>query len=138
MTSSRDQRKASRHRPELPGSRDYDVGFGKPPAATRFKPGQSGNPKGRPKVHKTLREEVLAALNRTITINDNGVRARITARRALGMTLVHKALKADNAALRALLSLLPEQETAQPLPKLESIRITFVNPDGTEVEKDRI
>ena len=27
----------------------YDVGYGKPPASTRFKPGQSGNPKGRPK-----------------------------------------------------------------------------------------
>ena len=26
-----------------------DVGYGKPPEATRFKPGQSGNPKGRPR-----------------------------------------------------------------------------------------
>jgi hypothetical protein len=25
------------------------VGYGRPPAATRFKPGQSGNPKGRPR-----------------------------------------------------------------------------------------
>ncbi|MDO8423602.1 MAG: DUF5681 domain-containing protein [Parvibaculum sp.] len=28
---------------------DEAVGYGKPPAATRFKPGQSGNPNGRPK-----------------------------------------------------------------------------------------
>lgn len=28
---------------------DYDVGYGKPPAEHRFKPGQSGNRKGRPK-----------------------------------------------------------------------------------------
>ena len=28
---------------------DYEVGFGKPPKATQFKGGQSGNPKGRPK-----------------------------------------------------------------------------------------
>ena len=27
----------------------YEVGDRKPPTATRFKPGQSGNPKGRPK-----------------------------------------------------------------------------------------
>ena len=26
---------------------DYDVGYGRPPVHTRFKPGQSGNPKGR-------------------------------------------------------------------------------------------
>ena len=27
----------------------YEVGYGKPPKATRFKPGKSGNPGGRPK-----------------------------------------------------------------------------------------
>jgi hypothetical protein len=29
--------------------RDYEVGYGKPPSATRFKKGVSGNPKGRPR-----------------------------------------------------------------------------------------
>ena len=29
--------------------RDHEVGHGKPPVHTRFKPGQSGNPHGRPK-----------------------------------------------------------------------------------------
>ena len=29
-----------------------EVGYGKPPEATRFKPGQSGNPKGRPRKAK--------------------------------------------------------------------------------------
>ena len=28
---------------------DYKVGYGKPPKASRFKPGTSGNPGGRPK-----------------------------------------------------------------------------------------
>src|SRR5205807_1912426 len=28
---------------------EYDVGFGKPPKASRFRAGQSGNPLGRPK-----------------------------------------------------------------------------------------
>jgi Family of unknown function (DUF5681) len=28
---------------------DYEVGYGKPPARSRFSKGQSGNPKGRPK-----------------------------------------------------------------------------------------
>ena len=49
----------------LPPSRDYDVGYGKPPASTRFKPGQSGNPKGRPK----------GALNRKLTL-DNAERMK--------------------------------------------------------------
>ncbi|MDB5317781.1 MAG: hypothetical protein JWO26_370 [Rhodospirillales bacterium] len=29
--------------------RNYKVGYGRPPQGTRFKKGQSGNPKGRPK-----------------------------------------------------------------------------------------
>ena len=43
-------------------SRSYEVGYGKPPIHSRFKPGQSGNPKGRPKDAKglkTLAREIL-------------------------------------------------------------------------------
>ena len=32
-----------------PAASSYEVGYGKPPAKNRFKPGQSGNPKGRPR-----------------------------------------------------------------------------------------
>lgn len=34
---------------------DYAVGYGKPRADPRFKPGRSGNPKGRPKGSKNER-----------------------------------------------------------------------------------
>ena len=39
----------------------YDVGYAKPPAERRFKPGVSGNPKGRPKGHKSARSSNLDA-----------------------------------------------------------------------------
>jgi len=32
----------------------FEVGFGKPPRSTRFKPGQSGNPNGRPRGAKNF------------------------------------------------------------------------------------
>ena len=35
--------------PLEPSETPYEVGYGRPPSATRFQPGQSGNPKGRPK-----------------------------------------------------------------------------------------
>lgn len=60
---------------------EYEVGYGKPPTHTRFKPGQSGNLQGRPKGAKNkapswgqagfdalVREEAY----RPMTINDNG------------------------------------------------------------------
>ena len=39
----------------LPETRDYEVGYAKPPQEGRFKPGRSGNPKGRPKGAKSKR-----------------------------------------------------------------------------------
>jgi Family of unknown function (DUF5681) len=37
-----------------PNPNDYKVGKGRPPLSTRWKPGQSGNPKGRPKGAKNM------------------------------------------------------------------------------------
>ena len=38
--------------------RDYEVGYAKPPKDTRFKPGQSGNPRGRPKGARNKKTEI--------------------------------------------------------------------------------
>ena len=52
--------------------KSYDVGFGKPPKNSRFKPGQSGNPKGRPKGAKGLRTELKEELSERISVTEGG------------------------------------------------------------------
>jgi len=60
---------------------DYDVGFGKPPKGSQFKPGVSGNPKGRPKWKNDgmLTDLVGKELYRAMRINQNGERISMPA-----------------------------------------------------------
>ena len=48
------------------------VGYGNPPGKSRFKPGQSGNPKGRPKQSGNIALEILAELRQPVTVGENG------------------------------------------------------------------
>ncbi len=50
----------------------YTVGRGRPPMNSRFKPGQSGNPRGRPKGAKDLRTVLDAALGERVVVMENG------------------------------------------------------------------
>jgi len=81
------------------------VGYRSPPEATRFKPGQSGNPKGRPKGAGNLGSDLAAELGEPITIREGGRERRISKQRALIKSLMAKALKGDVRATAAILAL---------------------------------
>ena len=53
-----------------PNEPDYEVGYGRPPVATRFSKGQSGNPRGRPKVTKAFGAMLHEALNKKVQVRD--------------------------------------------------------------------
>src|SRR5215831_1578815 len=84
---------------------EYDVGYRRPPKATRFKTGQSGNPKGRPRGSTNLATDLSAELNEQITVREGGQARRITKQRALIKSLTAQALKGDVRATSALLAL---------------------------------
>ena len=60
-----------------------NVGYKKPPTNTRFKKGQSGNPKGRPKKVTNMKLLIESELDRKISIKDNGEIVHTTKREAL-------------------------------------------------------
>jgi hypothetical protein len=50
----------------------YSIGFGRPPTETRFRPGHSGNPKGRLKGARNSASIVRDTLERKISITARG------------------------------------------------------------------
>ena len=89
---------------------DYEVGYGKPPRETRFKRGQSGNPRGRPPGAKNLSTLLNEALNELVVVTENGGRKRITKRRAAFKQLVNDAAKGEWRALKLLVDILQDIE----------------------------
>ncbi len=98
---------------------DYAVGYGKPPVHTRFKKGQSGNPRGRPRGPKRLVSLLLAALEKQVEVTEGGRRRKI-AKRELGIAqLADKFAKADPYATKLMLSLLLDIERRLPAEPVE-------------------
>jgi hypothetical protein len=88
--------------------RDYEVGRGKPPVHSRFKKGQSGNPRGpRP---KNLPALLVEALNEKVVVTIDGERREITKREAVATRLVNKSTGADLRATKILIDTLKDAE----------------------------
>jgi hypothetical protein len=83
----------------------YKVGYGKPPKASQFKRGKSGNPNGRPKGSLKLATDLAAELSEQITVREDGRPRRVSKQRALIKSLMAKALQGDVRANAAILAL---------------------------------
>ena len=84
---------------------DEDIGYKKPPKKHQFKPGQSGNKKGRPKGTKNLKTDLMEELAEMITIKEGGKAKKISKQRAMLKSLAVKAVQGDLRASNTLLTM---------------------------------
>ena len=78
---------------------DYEVGYGKPPRHTRFKKGQSENPKGRSKGTRNFATDVKEILLKPVVVSEGDDQKTISTQMATLMRLREKALKGDVKAI---------------------------------------
>ncbi len=86
------------------------VGYSNPPKQTRFKTGQSGNPKGRPKGTLNLATVLARTLREKVVIDENGKRKTVTKLEVAIAQLVTKATSGDGHAIRYLCQLVTSAE----------------------------
>ena len=84
---------------------EYQVGYRKPPQHSRFKKGQSGNPRGRPKGSQSAARLARRILSEKIVIKENGKRRTITRREAMLKQLANKGIMGDLRSIREVLNL---------------------------------
>lgn len=81
------------------------VGYRRPPKQHQFKPGQSGNPKGRPKGTPTLLEVMTREATKLIKIKQGDNVVSVPKLEALARRVFNKALEGDLAAARMIFQL---------------------------------
>ena len=101
--------------PEERTQSDKSAGYGKPPQASRFKKGISGNPRGRPKGSRNVAAVFAKTLREKVVINEQGQRKTITKLEAAVKQFVNQAASGNLRALQMLVTFAREAETRENL-----------------------
>jgi|GEM_PF-992464 len=81
------------------------VGYCRPPLATRFRPGTSGNPAGRARGLKSVARQISDVLTQKITVTRNNRPVRLTLQEVMFSSIAAKAAKGDLKCVAFLLTL---------------------------------
>jgi hypothetical protein len=86
------------NKPKSNSTTKTTVGYRRPPIEHQFKPGQSGNPSGRPKGARNFTSDLREELAELVSIKDGGGSFQVTRQRAIVKAVVNAALEGDQRA----------------------------------------
>ncbi len=119
-----------------------EVGYGMPPKKSQFKPGQSGNPKGRPKGAKNIKTVVEQEAYATITIKESGKTSKVTKLEALMKAMMAKGIQGDPKSAGMAWGLFKQyldhedpQAAEQAPPTEEELKVLYSHAEFLEVLK---
>ena len=111
----------------------YAVGYRRPPLHTRFKPGTSGNPSGRPKGAQNLKSIFERILKEEVSLREGSVTKTITKAEAILRGLVIGAMKGDSRSQMTLFRLAEQvgqfEEAPGQLQRIERVIVQWQAPD---------
>jgi Family of unknown function (DUF5681) len=131
--------------PKVPGN--YEVGYCRTPEATRFKPGQSGNLKGRPKgrtnkrlvlSEEGLKSIILSEAYRDIKVSDGEKQITIPMVQAVMRSLGVTAAKGNTRAQKLFTELLAATERSDKQRRDEWLETAVNYKTGWEMELERL
>jgi hypothetical protein len=108
-----------------------DVGYKRPPKAKQFKPGESGNPKGRTKGRSNIRTALERAYAGPIKVRDGNRTRNITRIEAIVRKQIEAALKGNLRAIEAVLKSANELGLLRP-PLLGGLDLSSLTNDELE------
>jgi Family of unknown function (DUF5681) len=79
----------------------YHVGYRKPPIESRFKPGTSGNPNGRPAGRRNLKRAAQEVFTSKVLVRQGGKARWVTRLEALLLTTMERGLKGNDKAAQS-------------------------------------
>lgn len=103
----------------------YKIGRGRPPTATQFKKGVSGNPKGSRKAATNIAEILKDTLKETTVVLKGGRKRKVSNQKAMLTSIVNSAILGDLRALNEVQKLMARVGLLEPLPDLSNLHGVF-------------